>query len=468
MRTSFRTSKVTLSLGMALLCLSACDWVDSTGVQGEPLSPMSAGALTLRNAQPLTLQEELPATVTIMGQGSDQQNWTWTPEQGDVRASCEAIEGFNSQLAVTRIEEACTNSQECTIAFVEDFNGDTAQFNVRLPQLRGPVALAYTLSTITEEGTLLTREQPLCGISLNEAPLAVDDNYIVLKNQRRIVSAEDPDSLSANDKDDEDIRNQSLRINPVAVQMPSHAAEFSLGEDGSFIYRASADAPINSQGFITDSFVYSTSDGIHDVEATAFITIVDSNRSPVRAQRIPDLEVSVVLDDNEPPTEFDLSSYFYDPDGDSLHFSIRQDLLPQSGNIAISSAGVLTARPTFEDLGDWRLIVDVTDGLASSSDIFDLEILEPEQDNLPPIAEDIHNRIVQNSFSYDVSVFFSDPDGDQLSFSATGLPVGVKISKAGLITGEANNANAGISLIWVTANDDRGGSVTDRFALVIN
>lgn len=468
MRTAFRTSKIILSLSLALLCSSACDWVDSTGVQGEPLSPINSGDLALRNAQALALQEELPATVTIIGQGSDLQNWTWTPEQRDVRASCEGIEGFNSQLAVSKIEEACTNSQECTIAFVEEFNGDTTQFNVRLPQLRSPVALAYTLSTITGEGALLTREQPLCGISLNEAPLAVDDNYLVLKDQRRIVNAEDPDSLSANDTDDEDIRNQVLRINPVAVQMPSHASEFSLGVDGSFIYRASEDAPINSQGFVTDSFVYSISDGIHDVEATAFITIVDSNRAPVRAQRIPDLEVRVTTNDDDTIKEFDLSTYFFDPDGDSLQFSIRQDLLPQSGNIAISSAGLLTARPTVEDLGDWRLIVEVTDGLATSSDIFDLEILEPERDNLPPIAKDIHNRIVQNSFSYDVSVFFSDPDGDELSFAATGMPVGVKISKAGLITGEANNRNAGVSLIWVTANDNRGGSVSDRFALVIN
>jgi len=470
MHTAFRTIKFSLILGANLPFLVACNWVDSTGTQGEPITPINASAISgLRNAQPLALQEELPLTTTLVGQGAGLENWTWSPEQVDIRSSCENIEGFDKQLAVTSLADACANTQECTIAFVESASDNSTQFTIRLPQLYAPVAISYTLSTATEDGGMLTRQQPLCGISVNEAPLATDDNYIALRDERRLVNANDPDSLLANDTDDIDIRNQALQVNPTPVQMPRYASEFSLGTDGSFIYQASEDAPQSEQGYIEDSFVYSISDGLHAVDATAVIKIVQSNRRPQRRQRIPDLEVLVANRDNQGVLQtFDLAGYFIDPDGDPLRFSIRDELLPASGNITIDSAGLLIAQPGLEDSGQWRLTVVATDGLDSISDTFDLEVLSPELDNLPPTVVDIRNRIVQNTFSYDVSVFFQDPNGDPLSFFATGLPPGVRLSETGVIEGEATDKNSGVSIIQVTANDYRGGFVTDSFSLLIN
>ena len=469
MHKAIRIFKLSLIVGTNLLLLSACNWVDSTGAQGESVPPIDSTTSRLRNAQPLTLVEELPLNTTLFGQGAQLQNWTWSATQTNTLSSCEGIEGFDSQLATTTLKDACTNPQECTITFAEYFNESATQFTIRLPQLHAPVALGYTLSATTDDGELLTRQQPLCGISVNEAPLANDDNYIALRDERRLVDTNDPDSLLANDMDDFDVRNQALQIDPTPLQMPRYASEFTLGTDGSFIYQASDDAPVSEQGFIDDSFVYSISDGLHTVNATAVVKIVDSNRRPKRRQRIPDLEVTITNNEDQGALQqFDLSSYFLDPDGDPLRFSIRRELLPQSGNISISPTGLLIAQPGFEDLGPWRLTVIATDGLESRNDVFDLEVLPPEQGNLPPTAEDVRNRIVQNTFSYDVSIFFSDPNDDPLSFSATGLPNGVRISESGVIRGEASDENFGISTILVTADDNRGGTVTDKFVLVIN
>lgn len=470
MHTTIRTINLSLIVCASLLSLSACNWVDSTGAQSEPIAPISAdGNSRLRNTLPLVLHEELALTTTMIGQGAALRNWTWSPEQTDIRSRCEGIDGFDSQLAATSLEQACVNAQECMITFIEDSSNDPTQFTVRLPQLRAPVALAYNLSSVTEEGVMLIREQPICGISINEAPLANDDNYIALRGERRLVDALDLDSLSANDTDDLDIRNQVLQIDPIPVRVPRYASEFALGTDGSFIYLADEDAPVTQEGYIEDSFVYSISDGLHAVTATAVVRVVDGNRSPRRRQRVPDLDVTIANNaDQGAQQQFDLSSYFFDPDADPLQFSIRDDLLPKSGNISISSAGLLIARPEFDDLGRWRLTVQVSDGLASSSDVFNLDVQTPEQDNSPPTANDIRNRFVQNTFSYDVSVFFNDPDNDPLSFSATGLPDGVRISESGIIRGTANDENSGVAIIRVTANDNRGGSVTDGFALVVD
>jgi hypothetical protein len=407
MHSVVRTTKLSL-IASTILLLSACDWVDSTGAHGEPIPAIDIGTSRLLNAQPLALQEESPLTATLVGEGAQLQNWTWSPETTATGASCEGIPGFDSQLAAKTLSDACANRKDCTIAFNEIIRENTTQFTIRLPRLQSPVALSYTLSTTTEEGELLTRQQPLCGISINEAPFANDDNYIALRDERRLVAANDPDSLLANDTDDIDIRNQALQIDPTPVQMPRHATEFSLGSDGSFIYQASADAPLSEAGYIDDSFVYSISDGLHTVEATAIIKIVDDNSRPRRSQRIPDLEVTITNNvDSGAQQLFDLSSYFIDPDGDPLRFSIREDLLPESGNISINTSGLLIAQPGLEDLGQWRLTVIATDGLRSRSDVFYLEVLSPEQDNLPPTVVDIRNQNVQNTFSYDISVFLA-------------------------------------------------------------
>ncbi len=67
---------------------------------------------------------------------------------------------------------------------------------------------------------------------------------------------------------------------------------------------------------------------------------------------------------------------------------------------------------------------------------------------------------------------FSDPDGDTLSFTATGLPAGLTINSAtGIISGTIDNSasqvNGGVYAITVTASDGRGGTVTQTFGWTV-
>ncbi len=69
-------------------------------------------------------------------------------------------------------------------------------------------------------------------------------------------------------------------------------------------------------------------------------------------------------------------------------------------------------------------------------------------------------------FNLDLSGNFSDSDpGDTLTFSATGLPVGLNFSSEGVITGSATIP--GTSNITVSATDLNGGTVSDTFTLTI-
>ncbi len=63
---------------------------------------------------------------------------------------------------------------------------------------------------------------------------------------------------------------------------------------------------------------------------------------------------------------------------------------------------------------------------------------------------------------------FSDPNGDPLTYTATGLPAGLTISAAGVISGTvAKNAAPGTDTVTVTATDDKGAATSETFSWVV-
>lgn len=111
------------------------------------------------------------------------------------------------------------------------------------------------------------------------------------------------------------------------------------------------------------------------------------------------------------------------------------------------------------DAGDPAIIgAPATDQRGSSRIINGtIDIGAIESGNLPPTATNITEISVSvgDSISEDLSVYFTDPDADTLSFSQTGLPSNFSLSTAGVLTGlvtDVNFADAPYT-IAVTASD---------------
>lgn len=449
---------------LLLMNVSACGWVDSTGVQGTTV------AVALRNAQPVAILEGTSLTAPLAGEGAELRNWRWQRVESDVRSRCTGISGFDAQLAATSLSGACSVPTECSVSIDESGSENNATvFTLAMPALRSPVALGYRLSATRDDGAVVEREQLLCGLSVNEAPVAIEDRYFALLDELLVIDSSDSNNLLANDLDDDDIRNSALSVTGIARE-PEHASRFSFDDMGGFIYAVSATAPVGSSGYIEDSFVYTITDGLHVSQATAFIRIGSGNTPPVQTRPIPELSVTAASAFSTPQRmQFDLSQYFLDADGDSLQFTIATSQLPESGNVSLSSDGQLFTQVSLFDIGSYRLDLDVSDGLDTISDTFTLRVFESGQStrNHTPDVTDIRNRVVRNRFSYDISVYFSDVDGDELSFSATGMPEDVFISSTGVISGRANEDNRGKWIIRITADDGKGGTVDDGFQLQI-
>lgn len=109
-------------------------------------------------------------------------------------------------------------------------------------------------------------------------------------------------------------------------------------------------------------------------------------------------------------------------------------------------------------------IYRISDGLHTATATVTIRIRAINQ---APVAEDISNRFVRNDFEYDISGFFSDPDGDELTFSTQQLPQDVSLSTDGVLTGRSSNRNVGAWFIVIVAEDGFGGSVSDGFLLNI-
>jgi hypothetical protein len=140
--------------------------------------------------------------------------------------------------------------------------------------------------------------------------------------------------------------------------------------------------------------------------------------------------------------------YFNDPDGDAL--TIVAEGLPLSGNFTIDTAtGVISGTPRDVDAqgSPYTVTVTATDpGGLSTEDSAQQFILVVNDVNNPPVVNPIPNDLpvsapnATESFLYEFSLapYFSDADGDPLTYAVDGLPSSGNLNvnaASGLISG---------------------------------
>lgn len=422
------------ALTLTTLLLSSCGWVDSTGRSSdEPgdspfsVSPATSGAgnvgsgsafVELPGTRVVQISEQSNLRIEPNPQLRDAQDWTWTPAaRGNPLLDCNTLGNFNTALGSNNLRAACTSGNDCEFNIEPEVNAQGQQdYNISAPRLKSPAALSYRLSGFFADGTTINEYYAFCLIAINEAPVATNNQFTVVRGETLRVNGNDLVNLLSNVSDDVDNSNTSLQINRNPLRAPRMATEFILQTDGGFSYTAPGTISRNSE---FDNFTYEVTDGVHVVTATATIRIVETNEVPVVLAAIPVLNVlnGQTVRENDP--SYNLATYFSDPDGSSLTFSAMPDSLPPSGNLSLSPSGQLSGTATDEDVGDYNVTLVVFDGSNTLTQTLRLSIgADPSTlQNEAPIISPIDTRIVEEGDRININVDATDADGDDLSYS---------------------------------------------------
>ncbi|UAA38395.1 putative Ig domain-containing protein [Paraneptunicella aestuarii] len=151
----------------------------------------------------------------------------------------------------------------------------------------------------------------------------------------------------------------------------------------------------------------------------------------------------------------------YASDDESLVFGALN--LP--AGMTLTSAGVLQGSPYSTTAGNHTIHILATDASGNSTGTtFTLSI---ENTNQGPSWNPITTRYGEaaKSFSFNVSPYAYDNDGETLTFSSPNLPSGLTMSTSGLISGTLGSALSGNYTITAVARDPSGSTATINFTL---
>lgn len=158
-----------------------------------------------------------------------------------------------------------------------------------------------------------------------------------------------------------------------------------------------------------------------------------------------------------------------DPDGDPLTVTAASAL---NGTVTINANGTLTYAPNANFNGTDTINYTVSDGQGGTATATVTVTVNSINDG--PVAGPLGNHADSDNegVSFSIVGAFSDPDGDTLTYGATGLPAGISINPAtGVISGTIDNSasqlNGGVYNVTVTANDGRGGTVSSSFVWTV-
>lgn len=201
--------------------------------------------------------------------------------------------------------------------------------------------------------------------------------------------------------------------------------------------------------------------------------------SGVRGSSLVSMPIPYQIAGQNEPFLLGVSSSFFDLTGAALTYSLS-GLVVGSGLTIDSSNGVISGNPTRADAKasqPLELTVLVTNSNGEQvSERFRLTVFQSKQQlqNKAPIASVISNAetVVGQDFVLSLSQYFTDPDGDTLTFSLMGLSTksGLKIdSISGTISGQATVVDAKMSPIKLSilADDGLGGKVQQSLNLSV-
>ena len=188
-----------------------------------------------------------------------------------------------------------------------------------------------------------------------------------------------------------------------------------------------------------------------------------SNRPPKAVGRIVDQE----LEEGDSRT-IDASSHFSDPDNDDLTFTASSS---DATVATVSASGdEVTVRSVATGTATIKITARDPDSLTASLD-FDVTVSEASEGNRPPkatgkiLAQDLEEG---DSRAIDASSYFSDPDNDDLTFTASSSDATVATVSASGDEVTVRSVATGTATIKITAHDPDSLTVSLDFDVTVS
>lgn len=183
------------------------------------------------------------------------------------------------------------------------------------------------------------------------------------------------------------------------------------------------------------------------------------NRAPVASQIDPIKALS-----NKSFT-VSIASSFADADGDVLTYSVSG--LPKNTGCHITNSGEFGGVPTSADLAasPMMIVVTVSDGIAQVQSSFNFTVVDGQGQNQPPTSKTMPQLRLGHgdSLRFAAKQYFTDPDGNRLTFQVVGLPKGTGFTldaATGVLSGVPTDADFAAKqpmVVGFVANDGMGG-----------
>ena len=247
---------------------------------------------------------------------------------------------------------------------------------------------------------------------VNRAPVAVDDSNNTVHDTAVTID------VLANDSDAD---GDTLTV--ASVTAPANGT-VAVNVNNTVSYTPDA-------GFVgSDSFSYTIDDGFGG-NATATVTVDVTNQAPVAADDVYATQQDQPLFVDAPGVLANDS----DADGDAL--TAVQSTGPSNGTLTLNADGSLSYTPIDGFIGQDSFSYVANDGIVNSNEA--TVTINVAEVNLPPTVDNPGPQTNDEGAAVSLQIVASDPNGDTLGYSATGLPPGLSIGAgSGLISGSVS------------------------------
>jgi large repetitive protein len=368
-----------------------------------------------------TVSEDSPVTVAVLANDSDPDNDPLTVISA---ISPDGVVTINADGTLTFTPSTDFNGPTTITYTISDGNGGTANATVNITV--NPVNDAPVLDTpIANQST----------VDAEVVSLPVAGNFSDLDNATLSFSAT---GLPA-----------GLSIDPV-TGIISGTIDPAASQLGNGLYAVTVTASDSNGGTVTATFNW-----------------IVTNPAPVAVN-------DTATTDEDTPVTIPVVANDSDPDGDPLRVTAASS---PDGTVTINPDGTITFTPNANFNGPTTITYTISDGnggTATATVAVNVTAINDAPTADPPLSpqSNLDADPITGATSVNVAPNFADLDGDTLSFSATGLPPGLSISAAGLITGTIDSGASlggvnGLYTVTVTASDGAGGMISSSFTWTV-